>query len=153
MVLQLSLWSGIITLYLGIAGAVGVFSRQAFRQGVGSTERLLAAGYTFALFLPSTAFVFAISDWPTWIRGGLFLLGLAAVWVAYARPRWAPRLLWQSAFGHRYLAGVMALTALWGISQAVAGSPAAPLLIAVSAVAAGAASSGTSLAMPRLDSG
>lgn len=152
MVLQLSLWSGIITLYIGIAGAVGVFGRQAFREGVSSTERLLAAGYTFALFLPSTAFVFAISDWAVWLRMTVFVLGLCAVWVAYARPSWAPRLLWQSAFGHRYLAGVMALTALWGISQAVAGSPAAPMLIAVSAVAAGAASSGTSLSAPKLES-
>lgn len=151
MVLQLSLWSGIITLYLGIAGAVGVFTRQAFRRGVSSTERLLAAGYTFALFLPSTAFVFALSDWPTWVRGLLFGLGLGVVWVAYARPSWAPQALWKSGFGQRYLAGVMALTALWGISQAAAGSPAAPVLIAVSAVAAGAASSGTSLSTPKLD--
>ncbi len=151
MVLQLSLWSGIITLYIGIAGAVGVFSRKAFRDGVSSTERLLAAGYTFALFLPSTAFVLAISEWPTWVRLVLFGLGLCAVWVAYVRPSWAPRVLWQGAFGHRYLAGVMALTALWGISQAAAGSPAAPILITVSAVAAGAASSGTSLSLPKLD--
>lgn len=152
MILQLSLWSGIITLYLGIAGAVGVFTRQAFRHGVSSTERLLAAGYTFALFLPSTAFIFALSDWPVLARGLLFVLGLAAVWVAYVRPSWAPQALWKSAFGQRYLAGVMALTALWGISQAAAGSPAAPVLIAVSAVAAGAASSGTSLSTPRLGS-
>lgn len=151
MVVQLSLWSGIITLYLGIAGAVGVTSRRAFRQGIPSSKRLLAVGYTFALFLPSTAFVWAIGDWPTWARALLFGIGLLAVMAAYAQPRWAPSVLWRSAFAHRYLAGVMALTALWGISQAVAGSPAAPMLIAVSAVAAGAASSGTSLSIPSLE--
>jgi hypothetical protein len=45
----------------------------------------------------------------------------------------------------------MALAALWGISQAMAGSPTAPLTIAVSALAAGAASSGTSLRIPSFE--
>lgn len=153
MLIQTLLWGGIITLYLAIAGAVGAFSRQAFRHGMSSSGRTLAAGYTFALFLPSTAFVFAIHEWPAWGRMVLFLGGLFAVWVAYERPHWAPRMLWQSVFAHRYLAGVMSLTALWGISQALSGSPAAPMLIAVSAVGAAAASSGTSLSLPKLENG
>lgn len=149
MILQVSLWSGIVTLYLGIAGAVGVFSRQAITHRVRSWDRLLAAIYSMALFLPSTAFVLAMTEWPTWARYLLFAFGLFAGWAAYAQPDWAPDFLWKRTFAHRYLAGVMALAALWGISQALAGSPAAPLLIAVSAVAAGAASSGTSLTTPR----
>jgi hypothetical protein len=149
MVLQVSLWSGIVTLYLGIAGAVGVFSRQAITHRTRSWDRVLAASYSFALFLPSTAFVLAIAEWPVWARILLFALGLFAAWAAYARPSWAPPLFWRRAFAHRYLAGVMALAALWGISQALSGSAAAPMLIAVSAIAAGAASSGTSLTEPR----
>jgi hypothetical protein len=149
MVLQISLWSGIVTLYLGIAGAVGVFSRQAVTHGNRSWDRLLAATYTFALFLPSSAFVLAMAEWPAWARVLLFTIGLFAAWAAYARPNWAPPVFWRRAFAHRYLAGVMALAALWGINQALAGSAAAPMLIAVSAIAAGAASSGTSLTKPK----
>lgn len=153
MLVQVLLWAGIITLYLAIAGAVGAFSRQAFRQGISAAGKTLAAGYTFALFLPSTAFVFAIHDWPAWGRLALFVIGLFAVWVAYERPSWAPQAFWQSVFAHRYLSGVMALTALWGIGQALAGSPAAPMLIAISAVGAAAASSGTGLSLPKLEQG
>lgn len=151
MLLQLSLWAGIVTLYLAIAGAVGVFSRQAIAQRMRGWDRALAATYTFALFIPASAFVLAMADWTGWVRLGLIGVGLFAAWVAFARPAWAPSFLWERAFGQRYLAGVMALAALWGITQAMAGSPAAPLMIAISAIAAGAASSGTSLSAPSFD--
>ncbi len=148
MVLQLSLWTGIVGLYLAIAGALGAIVRQLFGRGKPGWDRILAAAYTFLLFGAASAFVLALTEWPDWSRLALLGVGFTAAWVAAARPIWVPAPLWRPAFRHRYLSGVMALAALWGISQAMAGSPTAPLMIAVSALAAGAASSGTSLRFP-----
>ena len=122
---------------------MGVFTRQA-RNGNGN-DRLLVASYSIALFILTSALVLSIADWPVAMRGMILALGIAAVWAAYTRPDWIPAFAWQRTFAHRYLAGAMALAALWGIGQAMAGSSAAPLLISISAMAAAAASSGTSL--------
>ena len=151
MILQLSLWSGIVALYLGIAGAVGIFSRQVISGKRGARDRLLAASYSIALFVPATALVLAMVDWPFATRLLLLGLGGGAVWAAYTRPDWIPDFLWNRTFAHRYLASAMALAALWGISQALAGSSAGPLLISISAIAAAAASSGTALKTPSID--
>ena len=148
MVLHFSLWSGIVGLYLAIAGALGAIIRQAIATGKPRWDRLLAAAYTFLLFGAASAFVLTVTDWPAWSRLALLAFGLFAAGVAAARPIWVPAPFWRPNFGHRYLAGVMALAALWGINQAMAGSPTAPLMIAVSALAAAAASSGTSLSIP-----
>ncbi|GMR09631.1 MAG: hypothetical protein BMS9Abin28_0450 [Anaerolineae bacterium] len=151
MILQLTLWSGIATLYLGIAGAVGIFSRQAITETPGARDRLLAASYSIALFLPATALVLAMVE--SALRFIILALAVAAIWAAYTRPSWIPEFVWRRTFTHRYLAGAMALAALWGISQALAGSSAAPLLISISAIAAAAASSGTALRASSIDAG
>ena len=151
MVLQLSLWSGIVGLYLAIAGALGAILRQAIAKGKPGWDRLLAAAYMFLLFGAASAFVLTVTDWPAWSRLALLAVGLFAAGVAAVRPIWVPAPFWRPTFGHRYLAGAMALAALWGINQAMAGSPTAPLTIAVSALAAGAASSGTSLRIPSFE--
>lgn len=151
MILQVSLGVGIVTLYLGIAGAVGIFSRQAISEVPGARDRMLAAAYSIALFLPATALVLAKADWPTTFRFLLLAIASAAVWLAYTQPGWIPKLIWRRKFTHRYMAGAMAVAALWGISQALAGSVAAPLLISISAIAAAAASSGTALKTPSID--
>ncbi len=153
MILQLTLWSGIVTLYLGIAGAVGIFSRQAIAETPGARDRLLAASYSIALFLPATALILAMVEWPVALRFIVLALAVAAVWAAYTRPSWVPEFIWRRTFTHRYLAGAMALAALWGINQALAGSSAAPLLISISAIAAAAASSGTALKASSIDAG
>ena len=151
MILHLSLWSGIVALYFGIAGGVGVFTRQAISRKGNSRYGLLAASYSTAVFILATALILSISEWPDAMRIMLVAVGIAAVWAAYTRPNWIPEFVWHRTFAHRYLAGAMALAALWGISQAMAGSSAAPLLISISAIAAAAASSGTALKTPSIN--
>ena len=151
MILQLSLWSGIVALYLGIAGAVGAFTRQAIAGKRDSRDGLLAASYSIALFILATALVLSLADWPVVTRVILLAIGITAIWAAYTRPNLIPEFVWRRTFAYRYLAGVMTLAALWGISQAMAGSSAAPLLISISAIAAAAASSGTALKTPSID--
>ncbi len=151
MILQLSLWSGIVALYFGIAGAVGLFTRQAISRKGDSRDGLLAASYSIALFILATALILSISEWPAAMRIMMVAVGITAVWAAYTRPNWIPEFVWHRTFAHRYLAGAMALAAVWGISQAMAGSTAAPLLISISAIAAAAAASGTALKTPSID--
>ena len=153
MILQLSLWSGIVTLYLGIAGAVGAFSRQVIAERRGARDKLLVTSYSIALFIPATVLVLAMVEWPIALRFMVLALAMAAAWAAYTRPSWIPEFVWRRTFTHRYLAGVMALAALWGINQSLAGSSAAPLLISISAIAAAAASSGTALKPSSIDVG
>lgn len=149
MILQVSLWAGIVMLYIGIAGAVGLFSRQAIASGPDRRVRILAAFYSIALFLPATAIILALVDQP--FRSIILLLALAVILAALARPQWIPDFLWRRTFTYHYMASVMAFAALWGIMQAQDGSSLAPLLVTVSAVAAAAASSGATLRLPRTD--
>lgn len=145
MILQLSLWAGIVALYLGIAGAVGIFTPKAKIGKGDAKDGLFAASYSIALFILASALVLSMADWSVAMRGMILALGATAVWAAYTRPDWLPEFVWQRTFARRYLAGAMALAALWGIGQAMAGSSAAPLLISISAIAAAAASSGTAI--------
>jgi hypothetical protein len=94
-----------------------------------------------------------MGEWPIALRFIVLTLAVAAIWAAYTRPSWIPEFVWRRTFTHRYLAGAMALAALWGINQALAGSSAAPLLISISAIAAAAASSGTALKASLFDAG
>ncbi|MFQ5943926.1 MAG: hypothetical protein ACE5JF_10265 [Anaerolineales bacterium] len=149
MLLQISLWAGIVALYLGIAVAVGIFSRQAIIEERAGRDRLVAASYSIALFLPATALVLAMVV--SSLRIMLIAFAMAALLAAYTQPSWIPEFIWQRTFTHRYLAGVMAIAALWGIMQAQGGSSMAPLLITISAVAAAAASSGVTLRTPSID--
>ena len=145
MVTLIALWLGIAALYLAIASAVGIFSRQAVLDDQSDTDQLVAAGYALAVFVPASALVLSIDLWPEALRIGLLILGGIALWAGLTRPRWLPPQLWQRPFAFRYLAGVMALAAVWGLGQAMSGSAAAPLLIAVSALVAGAAATGTAI--------
>ena len=135
-------WLGISAIYLGAAGAAGTFWRRASSEAAGR-QYWLSAGYANALSVGGAVLILAMPDW--WVPARLLLVG-AGVGVAVAglrRPGWLPQSLWQRTFGRGYLAGAMALAALWGLSQALSGPAPAPLLIALSALGAGAASSGT----------
>ncbi len=149
MLLQATMWAAIITLYIGIAGAVGLFSRHALIGRQVARDRLLAAIYSLALFLPATALIMAMVETP--YLTALLALALVSLLAALLQPSWMPKFLWHRTFTHHYLASVMALAALWGIAQAQGGSSAAPLLITISAVAAAAASSGATLKAPSID--
>lgn len=135
---------GISALFLGAAGAAGAFGRRASR-GADSAWLWLPAGYAAVLALGGAAVLLSAPAWPLPARLLLVGAGIAVALSAARRPGWLPASVLRRAFGHGYLAGVMALAALWGLSQAFAGPAPAPLLIALSAVGAGAASSGTAL--------
>lgn len=135
------LWMGILGIYLGAAGAAGALWRRASSE----TTDWLPAGYASACAAGGAALILGLPNWPALARWLLAAAGGVVALGAFNRPGWLPRSLWRRAIGRGYLAGAMALAALWGLNQAMAGGSPAPLLIAVSALGAGAASSGTAL--------
>ena len=137
-------WLGILAIYLGAAGAAGTFWRRASSESAGH-QYWLSAGYATTLSVGGAVLILAMPDW--WLPARLLLVGagLAVALAGMRRPGCLPQSLWRRAFGRGYLAGAMALAALWGLSQALSGPTPAPLLIALSALGAGAASSGTAL--------
>jgi hypothetical protein len=127
-------------IYLGAAGAAGALAR---RIAPGRAD-WLPAGYAAAVALGGAALILATPGWAAAVRVLLAAAGVAAGVAGFRRPGWLPQAVWRRAFGRGYLAGAMALAALWGLSQGLSGP--SPLLIGLSALGAGAASSGTALA-------
>ena len=149
MILKITLWVAIIALYLGLAGASGTFMRTLIRRrrrDGDSSGQMLTAGYACSLFIAGTALILGLREWAIAVRLGILVLGVITSVLAFSQPIWIPEALLRRAFGQQYLAGAMALAALWGLNQAFASPSPAPLMIALSAVAASAASYGTSIA-------
>ena len=149
MMLKITLWVAIVALYLGLAGASGTFLRALIRRGSGD-EYLpglrLTTVYACSLLIAGTVLVLGLNEWAMVARLGIPVLGVVTSVIAISQPSWIPARLLRRAFGHQYLAGAMALAALWGLNQAFASPSPAPLMIALSAIAASAASYGTSIA-------
>jgi hypothetical protein len=74
--------------------------------------------------------------------GRLFLIsaGIAVAALSATQPNQIPAKFWHRAFGHRYFAGTMALTTLWGLSLTLTTHTLAPSIVAVAASLTGAAS-------------
>ena len=147
--IQIMFWLAISTLYVGFAGVMGILINRTLRFGNSRFDLALAFVHGFLLFLPATVLVLAME--PMALSARLLLIGaaFALVWLSAAQPSWLPHGLWEAAFGHRYLAGAMWLAALCGILLTLAivqmsGFPTrealAPMLVAASALLAGAAS-------------
>jgi hypothetical protein len=129
---------GAASLYLGFSGVLGVLLRRAgFRRSPPST--LLGLGYLLLLFLPATVFVIARSGWPIGLRLALLMLAALAIALGLIQPVWTPRKVWRPAFGRRYFATAMALSAMWGFSLGLYTHALFPILIGASALVAGAA--------------
>ncbi len=149
MMLKITLWIAMIALYLGLAGAAGTFLRALIhhrREPEGSASGRFTAGYACCLFVAGTALILGLHQWAVPARMAILALGVLTAVMSFSPPTWIPEALLRRTFGHQYLAGAMAMAALWGLNQAFASPTPAPFMIALSAIAAGAASYGTSIA-------
>jgi hypothetical protein len=129
---------GAASLYLGFSAVLGVLLRKAGRQR-SKPSLLLGVGYICLLFLPATVFVLARSGWPPALRLALLLIAASVLALGLLQPVWTPRQLWRPAFGRRYFAAAMALSAMWGFSLGLSAGAVFPMLVGASALAAGAA--------------
>lgn len=137
--LQLSLWLGVATLYLGFAGVMGVLIHLAKRTG-SATARRLAWMHGGLILLPASLFVLQLRVWPQPVSWAVLAIGAAVLWTAAAQPGWTPESLWRPSFGHRYFASSMVFAALWGLILSWQQPSLMPAVIGASALAASFAS-------------
>ncbi len=142
------LWLGIVAITLGAAGSAGALWRRLSQRPARRADWLPAA-YATACAFGGSILILATPGWSALARWLAVAAVVMAALAALRRPGWLPQAMWRRACGRGYLAGAMALAAAWGLSQALARPSPAPLLIALSAVCAGAASSGTALGSDR----
>jgi len=105
-----------------------------------SWVRKLTVPYGLLLVLPATVLILNLSEWEMSYRLGTVTMGLCVVFIAFTRPRWMPGLLWLRTFGKIYLAGAMALSALWGFSLSLVTQTVGTTVIAAAASMAGVTS-------------
>jgi hypothetical protein len=111
--LQLALWLGVATLYLGFAGVMGVLLHLA--QGGSSLARRLAWVHGSLVLLPASVLVLRLRAWPLSVALAVVAAGVLVLWLAAVQPKWTPPTLWRASFGHRYFASAMAISAVWGL--------------------------------------
>lgn len=124
---------GVITLYLGFAGVLGVLLQRARNNAKPGGMRALTLLYAGLLFLPASIGILGFADWPRWVRFAIALAGLGITWLGYQQPHQLPEMIWERTFAHAYFAVVMALAAAWGFSLSFATQAFLPLPVAAAA--------------------
>ena len=138
--LKLTLWLGVSALYLGFSGVMGVLLRHTWPIHRQTLYRDLAAAHGLLLFFPTSILVLSYPEWSLLGRLILTGTGLTVAALSALQPVWIPKVVWQRAFGHRYFAATMALSALWGFTLSLTNQALVPTLVAAAASMAGAAS-------------
>jgi hypothetical protein len=138
--LQLTLWLGISALYLGFSGVMGVLLRRIWPIHRQTRYRDLAIVHGLLLFFPTSILILSYPEWSSLGRLALTGTGLTIAALSALQPAWIPKSVWQRAFGHRYFAATMALSALWGFTLSLTTQALVPILVAAAASLAGAAS-------------
>jgi hypothetical protein len=137
---NVSLWLGVSTIYWGFSGVMGILLRRAWSSRMNPSIRILAIVHCLLLFLPASILILRHSEWH--FMGRIFLIsaGFAIAALSATQPNQIPAKFWHRTFGHRYFAGTMALTTLWGLSLTFTTHTLAPSIVAVAASLTGAAS-------------
>ncbi len=133
-VLETGTWLGVCALYLAFAAAQG-----AALQHIRRSRSLLPAAAAAAIYLPATVLMLCYEAWPLGMRLIPVCLGATVLALAFWRPV-TLRPCWRRAFGLRYLASAMALSALVQAGLAWAAPSAAAAALATAAALASWAS-------------
>ncbi|MGD8605581.1 MAG: hypothetical protein PVF49_13520 [Anaerolineales bacterium] len=136
-ILTISLWSGLLVLYIGFCGVMGMLIRRTISPPHLGDDRERAALFGLLIFLPSTIFVVNYAEWPLWLRLASLTVGAAILLAAWRQPTWLSMNLWGRAFGQRYFAFAMGLTVIWGITLAIVSQALTPALVSAAASVAG----------------
>ena len=136
-ILTISLWSGLLVLYIGFSGVMGMLIRRTTTPPHWGDDRERAALFGLLIFLPSTIFVANYTEWPLWLRLASLMIGSAIMLAAWRQPAWLSINLWGRAFGQRYFAFAMGLTVIWGATLAIVSQSLTPALVSAAATLAG----------------
>ena len=119
---------------------MGVLLRRAWPIHRQTRYRDLAAAHGLLFFLPTSILILSYPEWSLFGRLILTVTGLTVAALSALQPMWIPKIVWQRAFGHRYFAATMALSALWGFTLSLTTQALVPTLVAAAASLAGVAS-------------
>ena len=136
-ILTISLWSGLLVLYIGFCGVMGMLIRRTISPPHFGDDRERAALFGLLIFLPSTVFIVNYAEWPLWLRLVSLLVGMVILIASWRQPAWLSMRLWGRAFGQRYFAFAMGLTVVWGLALAIVSQTLTPALVSGAASLAG----------------
>jgi hypothetical protein len=131
-----SLWLGVISLYLGFAAIQGVLLRTHPQPARAWLSWSAALGYAVLLFIPASVFVTRFLIWPVSLRIVLLSVALVLVWLG-RRPTAPIPGEPNDRPGRLYFGGSMALVALWASAAALSRPSAALILLGAAAILAG----------------
>ena len=102
----------LLGVYLGFASA---FGELIYRARAGFPNRYLPGAVLFAIgiFIPASLAL----PYPLWLDLTAWSLGLAVTAIFTLRPARLPGWLWSPAFAYQYLVSLMAVIAIWSLSQ------------------------------------
>ena len=136
---EIAFWIGIVTLYVGFSGVLGLLIHRAWPTEHSSHGRLLAILFAIFVFLPSSLFIAGVLELGWIIRTALFAFGIWVVYLGAHQPGWMPASIWEGPFGRHYLGATMACASLWSISHALLSNASATLPLGIAALFASAA--------------
>ena len=136
---EIAFWIGIVTLYLGFSGVLGLLIHLTWQTERSPHARILAILFATFVFLPSTLFIAGALE-PGWLaRTALFTFGIWVVYLGARQPGWMPANIWAGPFGRHYFGATMACASFWSISHALLSNASASLLLGIAALFASAA--------------
>ncbi len=136
---EITYWIGIVTLYVGFSGVLGLLIHRAWPAERSPHARVLAILFATFVFLPSTLFIAGALELGWLARTVLIALSTWVVYLGAHQPGWMPANIWAGPFGRHYFGATMACASLWSISHALISNASASLPLGIAAFFASAA--------------
>ena len=136
---EIAFWIGIVTLYVGFSGVLGLLIHRAWPAERSPHAGILAILFATFVFLPSTLFIAGALELGWLSRTALIALGIWVVYLGTHQPGWMPANIWAGPFGRHYFGATMACASLWSISHALISHGSGTLPLGIAALLASAA--------------
>jgi len=136
---EIAFWLGIVTLYVGFSGVLGLLLHRSWPAERSPHARILAIFFAVFVYLPSTLFITSVLEFGLITRIALIALGFWVVYLGVHQPGWMPANIWEGSFGRHYFGATMACASLWSISSALISNGSATLPLGIAAIFASAA--------------
>ncbi len=145
---EIAFWIGIVALYVGFSGVLGLLVHRAWPDERSAHARILAALFATFVFFPSILFIAGALELEWALRIVLIAFGIWVVYLGAHQPGWLPANIWEGPFGRHYFGATMACASLWSISHALFSNASATLLLGIAALFASAAAIRSALRFP-----
>jgi hypothetical protein len=110
--MQMLVFAGIFSLYISFSAVQGYLLRSMRGPSYRRVGWWIIGAYSIFIWLPTSAFIFALNWLPAILRALVILAGLASTGLVIIKPDWMPGTVWTRPFNRTYLGVTMALVAL-----------------------------------------